>query len=463
LSRSLPLCWGAAPLHLRIAKEHALNPRYERYRWQTFGITWLIYASLYLTRHTSVFGVAKVAFGDDPRVTLRREHYGWVDSTYQFAYMLGQFVFGPLGDRFGPRRILLVGLAVSVLASIGTGFSTTLTAFLAFAVLQGIGQSTGWPNTSKTMSEWFSLSERGRVIGWWCSHYTVGAAVAGPFAGWLMFRFGSPRPAGQTGSPTIDYWPAGFWGPAAVVAVILALTWLLLRNRPEDVGLPPIEMYKGERQSLVGDESPAEPAPEGSWKVIREVLSTPSIWMLGVAYFSIKLTRYAFYSWGPMYVSESLGSDAYDSSITAAAMPIGGLVGVVASGYISDKLFQARRAPVAILSLLITAAIMFIGLTPIHSMWLMRAFFFLVGAFLFGPDTIISATAAMDFGTKRGAGAATGFVNGVGSIGAILAGFLPGLITTESNWTPLFVVFLVGLVASAAMLTPLWNVKPPTR
>ena len=45
-----------------------MNPRYERWRWQTFGITWLIYAGLYFTRHS--FGVAKVAFAADPRVLM---------------------------------------------------------------------------------------------------------------------------------------------------------------------------------------------------------------------------------------------------------------------------------------------------------------------------------------------------------------------------------------------------------
>jgi OPA family sugar phosphate sensor protein UhpC-like MFS transporter len=91
----------------------------------------------------------------------------------------------------------------------------------------------------------------------------------------------------------------------------------------------------------------------------------------------------------------------------------------------------------------------------------MAAFFFFVGMFLFGPDSIISATAAMDFGTKRGAGTATGFVNGVGSIGGILGGYLPGVITSRSDWTALFGVFLVGLLFSAAVLVPLWRTKPP--
>ena len=75
---------------------------------------------------------------------------------------------------------------------------------------------------------------------------------------------------------------------------------------------------------------------------------------------------------------------------------------------------------------------------------------------------MISATAAIDFGTKRGAGTAAGFVNGIGSIGGILGGYLPGIMTTGVDWTPMFFVMLVGLVVSAIVLVPLWRTKPPT-
>jgi OPA family sugar phosphate sensor protein UhpC-like MFS transporter len=247
-----------------------------------------------------------------------------------------------------------------------------------------------------------------------------------------------------------------------VLTIVLALTWLLLRNRPEDVGLPPIEQYHGEPESLIEGEKPVEVAPEGSWKLIGEVLSSPSIWMLAIAYFSIKLARYAFIFWGPKYVAESLGSNAYESTVIAAALPIGGLLGVITIGYVSDKLFQARRAPAIIISLLITAVIMLIGLAPIHNMWLMGTFFFLIGIFVLGPDSMLSATAAMDFGTKRGASTATGFVNGIGSLGGIFGGYLPGRITTATDWSALFGVILVGLIVSAAVLLPLWRTKPPT-
>jgi MFS transporter, OPA family, glycerol-3-phosphate transporter len=439
--------------------EVRLNPRYERWRWQTFGITWLVYASYYLTRQS--FGVAKVALENDPLVALSRKQLGLVDSTYLAVYSLGQFVFGPLVDRFGARRIMFVGMVLSALAAVGSGFSATIVAFLIFAVLQGIAQATGWTSNSKVMSSWFSLRERGRVLGWWCTHYTAGAAIASPFAGWLMDYYGHTTGTGAA-QKLIPYWPAAFWGPAAVLMAVAILMWIFLRNRPEDVGLPPIEKYHGEPESLIDEAERTEVAAEGSWKLIGEILSSPNIWMLAIAYFPVKLARYSFYFWGPKYVEESLGTNAFSSAMTAAWMPIGGMVGVVVSGYISDKLFQARRAPVIILSLLATAVVMLLGQIHIDSIWLMRAFFFFVGVFLYGPDSMLSATAAIDFGTKRGAGAATGLVNGVGSLGAVLGGYLPGVLTSKTDWTVFFQISLVGLIISAAVLIPQWWRKPPS-
>jgi MFS transporter, OPA family, glycerol-3-phosphate transporter len=435
-----------------------LNPRYERWRWRTFGITWLVYASYYLTRQS--FGVAKVALASDPAVSLTRQQLGLIDSIFLTAYSIGQFIFGPLVDRFGSRLVLLVGMSLSALVALGTGFSKTAIAFFAFAVLQGIAQSTGWTANSKVMSAWFSLRERGRVLGWWCTHYTAGAAIASPFAGWLMDMYGHVSTVdGKT--TLVPFWPAAFWGPAAVLAVVMLIMWVVLRNRPEDVGLPPIEQYHHERESLIEEGEQIETAPEGSWKVIREVVSSPSIWLLAIAYFPVKLARYSFYFWGPKYVEESLGTAAFTSAMTAAWMPIGGMVGVVVTGYISDKLFQARRAPIVILSLLASAAVMLLGQMHIDNLWVMRAFFFFVGVFLYGPDSMLSATAAIDFGTKRGAGAATGFVNGIGSFGAVLGGYLPGVLTTKSDWTVFFQISLIGLIVSATVLVPLWNRRPP--
>ena len=231
----------------------------------------------------------------------------------------------------------------------------------------------------------------------------------------------------------------------------MCVMWALLRNRPQDVGLPPIEQYHGEPESLIDEGERLDSAPEGSWQLIGKVLSSPMIWTLAIAYFPIKLARYSFTLWGPLYVQESLGTTGFPSALTAAWMPIGGVVGVVASGYISDKMFQSRPAPVTVLSLIAAAAVMLLGLLRIDEIWMMRAFFFLAGLFLYGPDSMVSATAAIDFGTKRRR-AAVGFINGVGSFGAVLGGFLPSVLTSKADWTVFFQISLAGLIVSALIL-----------
>jgi OPA family sugar phosphate sensor protein UhpC-like MFS transporter len=323
-----------------------LNPRYERLRVQTFGITWLVYASYYLTRKS--FTAAKVVLANDPSVALTRQQFGLVDAAYLTTYSLGQFIFGPLVDRFGSRKILLFGMLLSVLVATANGFARTATVFLVLAVLQGAAQSTGWTANSKAMSGWFSLRERGRVLGLWCTNYSAGSAIATPFAALMMDRFGHVSSVSGTAT-FVPYWPAAFWGPAAVVAIVALLMWLFLYNRPEDFGLPPIERYHGEPDTLLDDEERGHIAAEGSWELVREVLSSPSIWLLAVAYFPVKLARYALDFWGPIYVNESLGTSALTSAITSTLMPVGGILGAIIAGYLSDRVFQNRRAPVIII------------------------------------------------------------------------------------------------------------------
>src|SRR4029078_11087953 len=103
----------------------------------------------------------------------------------------------------------------------------------------------------------------------------------------MMAHYARSVQSGQTGSTLVDFWPAAFWGPAAVLTIVLVLSCQLLKNRPEDVGLPPIEKYHGEPESLLADEVPTDVAPEGSWTVISEVLTTPSVWLLALSYFSV--------------------------------------------------------------------------------------------------------------------------------------------------------------------------------
>ena len=91
---------------------------------------------------------------------------------------LGQFLFGTLGDRVGPRVIVLAGMLASVMTALAMGCSNhVLWMGILFAV-QGVCQSSGWAPLSKNVGEFFSQRERGSIMGFWCTNYAFGGFVA---------------------------------------------------------------------------------------------------------------------------------------------------------------------------------------------------------------------------------------------------------------------------------------------
>ncbi|MHC4070583.1 MAG: MFS transporter [Planctomycetota bacterium] len=92
--------------HMRKFQEKI--PRFSYWRWRVFSVTWLAYAGFYLTRKS--FAVAKIGIQDDPSVRMTNAQMGYVDAAYLFAYTIGNFIWGVLGDRVGTRLLVLVGM-----------------------------------------------------------------------------------------------------------------------------------------------------------------------------------------------------------------------------------------------------------------------------------------------------------------------------------------------------------------
>ena len=97
-------------------------------------------------------------------------------------------------------------------------------------------------------------------------------------------------------------------------------------------------------------------------------------------------------------------------------------------------------------------------LTNAH--WMMIGCLFLIGFFLYAPDSQISGVAAVDFGHSSGASSAAGFINGCGSISAIIGGGAVGYIVQYSSWNTLFMIFSGMTFLAALILLPKWHVIP---
>jgi OPA family sugar phosphate sensor protein UhpC-like MFS transporter len=255
--------------------------RYERWRWQVFGITWLAYAGFYLTRKS--FSVAKIELADPAVMGLDKTQMSWADGGYAVAYAGGQFVLGALGDRFGTRTVVLLGMLASIVTALLTGAAGSALTIVVLLTAQGLCQSSGWGPLTKNVGEFFARGERGRVLGVWCSNYAVGGLIASALAGIAAQAFG---------------WHYAFWVPAGGLTVVCVLFYFLQRDRPEEVGLPPVEQYCGEAETVAGSGDTPADEPEGSAAVIAAVLANPMVWLLAAVYFLLKPARYLILAWG---------------------------------------------------------------------------------------------------------------------------------------------------------------------
>ena len=422
------------------------DKRYEFWRYRIFFITWISYFGFYLTRKS--FSVAKIGMAKDPDILLTKIQMSQIEAAYLIAYAVGQFVWGIFGDKFGPRKILLTGLLCSVLVAVVMGLSSTVILFGVLFCIQGLCQSTGWAPLVKNMSYWFSQEERGTIMGWWATNYAIGGFVASPFAGFCADYFTN--------------WRYGFFGPATALFVIWALVLVLQEDKPEDVGLKSIEEYHKVKQAVLSDDDGA--VEEGSWKSTLVVVKTPMVLILGAFYFFLKPVRYAILFWGPLYISEKLGTGMTRSAVVSVCFELGGPLGILSAGYISDKVFRSRRMPISIICLIGLSIVLFSFnyLAGYQNTLLVACLLFAIGFLLYGPDSLLSGAAAVDFGTKTGASTASGFINGMGAIGAILGGALPGVIATKWGWEPLFYMLGITTMLSAIVLIPKWNALPKT-
>jgi len=131
----------------------------------------------------------------------------WVPDAYLVFFGGLLLLSGALGDRFGRRRLLVIGLAVFTAASIGVAFSPSAEFLIIGRGFQGLGGALVIPQGLSTVTAVFPRKDRGKAFGIWAGSMGIGMAL-GPFMGGVLVD--------NVG------WSAVFWVPAplAVMALI---------------------------------------------------------------------------------------------------------------------------------------------------------------------------------------------------------------------------------------------------
>lgn len=442
---------GASSTELSVPRHDWSYMRRRFLNWFPLGLT---YATLYMGRYN--FNVVK---GDMGRIFhLDKAQMGVIATAGFWTYALSVIVNGPLADRIGGRRAILLGalgacainLAIGLLFLNGWATKVLLGMSLLYAANMYF-QSFGALSVVKINAAWFHVKERGVFGGIFGSMISAGYFLAISIGGWILANFP---------------WYYVFLIPSAAIGVMFVVDWLLVRDRPS---------HAGHRDFDTGDASSGDDTPVDWGYLIKKVFTHPVIVTIAVAEFCTGFVRQGLLLYFTEYLSEvhhvQKGTGLFWWAGTG--ITIGGIVGGILCGWLSDKFFHSRRPPVAFLFYLgQIATLLMLGFAPGP-----YAAAFLVGLscmFIFGVHGMLSGTASMDFGGRKAAASAAGMLDGIQYVASGLTGFGLGWILKTYGWdgTPLregyqphnasvWVLSIIPFsVIGALLMTRIWNARP---
>jgi OPA family sugar phosphate sensor protein UhpC-like MFS transporter len=376
-----------------------LTAEHRSWRTKVFIATWLSYVGFYFCRKP--FSVAKEAIevqnGWEQAVTV-----GNIWAAYLIAYAIGQLLASRVGTLLGPRKNLLIGMGLSVLVTLAMGVTMSPWVMAGLVAVNGLAQATGWSGNVGTMASWFHKHERGRVMGIWSTNFTVGSLAAGLGLAQIL---GDNDAASQP-------WAMCFYAGAAVLFVVWIQFYFLQRDKPEDVGLAPID----DPITAVDEAKVVEPEKV---KLTRDQWT--NILLIGGFYFFAKLIRYTVWSWSAYFLGKNYGMSGKSAATYSIIFDVAGIPGVFVTGWLSDRYFKSKRAGVALIMMVgMSAMTGLLVLFGDHSVAVFALLLGGVGFFLYGPDALLSGAGAMDIGSRKVALYATAIIATFGALGPIV-------------------------------------------
>lgn len=344
------------------------------------------------------------------------EDLGVIGSAIFYGYAFGKLVNGFLADHANIKRFLTAGVLLSALVNIAMGWSTLLWVWVALWGVNGWFQGFGAPAGMVSLSQWFSNRERGRYYGIWSTAHSIGEGLTFVGSAALVTYFG---------------WQAGFVGPGILCVIIAFLMYPFLQDRPRSLGLPAVADWRNDH---VATQAAGTAKPKTTWQMQLSVLKLPSMWILALASATMYMTRYGMNSWGMLYLQEAKGYSDLQAGGLLALNPVAGLAGCAAYGFISDKLFHARRPPVNLFcALMEILALTIMFFSPPGHPYLLSLAFLMYGFSINGLVTALGGLFAVDIAPKKAAGAAMGFIGVFSYIGAAIQERISGFLIRQGT------------------------------
>ena len=364
---------------------------------------------------------------------LGNQRLGWIFSAFLIGYAGFQLPAGWLAARFGPRKVLTLGvlwwgIATALTALLPTGISHAVLLLIAIRFVLGAGEAVIYPGANQFVARWVPLEERGVINGLIFAGVGAGSGLTPPLLTWFITNQG---------------WRAAFWFSAIVGVIAGAVWWYAARDTPEEhPAVSPAELRQI-RDGLTYASNPtaaqsADPPPSGiRWSAIFHRRDLPAL-MAG--YFSFGYIAWIFFSWFFLYMAQVRGFDLKSSAMYTMLPFLSMTICCLVGGALSDRLtrrfgLRVGRCGLAAVALAVTAIFLVLG-SQVHSPQL-------AGVILAGGAGALYLSQSSFWSVSvdiagRSSGVFSSMVNMGGQIGGAVTASLTPWIAQRFGWTTSF-------------------------
>ena len=436
--------------------------KYRYWEWRTIAILFIGYALYYFVRKN--LGMAIPAM--EAELGISKTQLGIFLTLHSIIYGFSRFVNGMLVDRFSKRKIMSIGLLLTCVVNLFICFSPKLNGMLnlldaegkatlglvyligSLWVLNGYLQGMGVPPCVSLLAHWVKPSELATKQSFWNVSHTLGAGIVVALCGFMLDQYG------------YSAWYLCFIVPALIALVGVPVLWFGLKDDPTEVGLPPVE--KMERQNAESSDSKAEESLENIdrstyRKIINKmVFANPFIWIIAISNFCVYVIRLTILDWGASFLTEEKGMDiAAAGGLLATTEIVGGTLGMLLAGWLSDKLFQSKAHRTCFFWI-VFATLTFFLFWRCESVVMSFVYLVFSAFFIYGPQALYGVCASQQ-ATKYAAGTGNGIIGIFGYLSSVVSGVMFGSMADAGGWDSVFPIAIIFGVAGAIAIGLMWK------
>ena len=375
-------------------------------RMKSFWAFSFAYAIYYVCRLS--FNVAKPALVNNNILT--PTELGVIGSAIFVTYAVGKFVNSAIADHSNIVRFLSIGLFFSAIANFAMGMTTSAVVLTVIWGFNGWVQSMGVGPCVVALSRWYDDKERGSYYGFWSVAHNVGEGITFVVTAAIITTFG---------------WKFGFTfaGIMGMLGVLVAV--MFMKDSPAACGFAPIIPQTTEKAEMDNKE-----VLKHQWAVVKN----PAIWILAVASCCMYIARYGVNSWGVFFLENGKGYTTLEAASIVSVNSIVGIIGTIASGWLSDRFLSGKRnvmtVVVSLINAISLAAFLF---APAGNAWFSIIALSVFGITLGIQLCFLGGLLATDISHKSASGIALGMMGVFGYAGAAAGEILTGVMIDKTT------------------------------